>query len=311
MDGDLKAALDAHKGRETTEEADAETAEETTETEEEIEPGTTEEESDDAPGDASKEDVPEDDAPGDAEDAPKEPPASKAISEWAALELKNRRERQALEAERQQLAAERARAKEAADLIDLLKTNPREFLAKANMPIDDLTKSVLEDRKVDPNQKRIDALEAELRAMREDREKQAEQAEKARIEEARTTHLTRIRAWVEPMKDTYPNLLDVADGDPSVVADAIVQMQEAHYARTKEYLDPAKVADKLEATWKARIERAATRLRGLGQDAAPPEENSGAPTTIGRRHASRTTASKRDKEVTGRDRALARLRGLK
>lgn len=310
MDGDLKAALDAHKGREATEESDAETetAEETTETEEEIEPGTTEEESDDAPGDEPKEDAPEN-----AEDAPKEPPASKAISEWAALELKNRRERQALEAERQQLAAERARAKEAADLIDLLKTNPREFLAKANMPIDDLTKSVLEDRKVDPNQKRIDALEAELRAMREEKEKQAAQAEKARIEEARTTHLTRIRAWVEPMKDTYPNLLDVADGDPSVVADAIVQMQEAHYARTKEYLDPAKVADKLEATWKARIERAATRLRGPGQDAAPPEENSGAPTTIGRRHASRTTAaaSKRDKEVTGRDRALARLRGLK
>jgi len=252
---------------------------------------------------------------------PATPPVrdSKAISEWAELELRNRREQQRLERERGELATVRAEAEKAAGLLRLAREDPRAFLQESGLDIDELTKGVLEGRKADPHAGKIEKLEAELAAIRAEKQKETASQEQARIDRAMAVERDDLAKWIEPQAGEYPHLMAVADGKAEVVADAIQQIRLQHYNSTKkktgtgEVLDEKTVARQLEETWKARFQRAAPKLPGTVQpsDAAQTPQP-GAPATISRKHASRTQAKSNGKpEVSGRDRALARLRAAK
>jgi hypothetical protein len=226
------------------------------------------------------------------------PRPSKAISEWAALELKNRREREALERERAEVKAATDRN---AELMRLAKEDPRRYLSESGLDLEALTKQIVEGKKVDPVQERLDALEKRLADEQAAKEAESKSAEQRRIDSAMEAELTSLRAWFEPQAEAYPYLVAVSDGDAAVVADAIQKIRIDTWRKSggKELLDEAVIAGRLEEQWKKRFER-------VQQAKAPPAAPAATPpTTIGRKHVSKASPPSK---LSGKDRALARLK---
>jgi hypothetical protein len=221
---------------------------------------------------------------------------SKEISEWAALELKNRRERESLEKERAEVKAALARHEE---MVRLAKEDPRRYLSESGLDLEALTKQIVEGKKVDPVQERLDALEKQLAEERAAKETATQEAERKRIETAMETELASLRAWFEPQAEAYPYLVAVSDGDAAVVADAIQKIRIDTWRKSggKELLDEAVIAGRLEESWRKRFERV--------QAKAPPAAAAPAPVTIGRKHTSKASPPSK---LSGKDRALARIK---
>jgi hypothetical protein len=239
---------------------------------------------------------------------PPEPPPSPVneISEWARLELKIRRERAELEAERNRLTKD---AERNARLISLAKDDPRLFLQESGLDIEALTRQIVEGKKIDPVESRIEKLERMILEEREAKKQQEEaaktQAETDRIRMAMESELASIRAWLEPQVNDYPYLYATADGDLNTIADAIQQIRMSTWKESggKTLLTEAQIAAKLEQTWKTRFERVAPKI-------TPPTSQE-APSTIGRKHSAATRPNKDSKKESGRDRAIARLKQIK
>jgi hypothetical protein len=231
-----------------------------------------------------------------AVEEPPPPRPSKSISEWAALELKNRREREALERER---AKVKAAAERTDRLARLAREDPRAYLSESGVDIEALTKQIVEGRKVDPVAERIEALEKRLAEEATARETATKEAEQRRAKAAMEAELDTLKAWIEPQQATYPHLVAVSDGDLGVIADAIQKIRMDHWRKTggKELLDESVIAGRLEETWRKRFERL--------QQTAPPVAAAPAPTTIGRKHVSKVAPPSK---LSGKDRALARLK---
>jgi len=180
--------------------------------------------------------------PGSAKDAkpgesvPKAEPEPKEdkTREFINLSRKERKlleERKALEAEKAQIAADRAKIAKIAAVIENAKSDPRAVLEAAGITYDELTKAMLSDGKPDNDlAKRLDAVEGRIKTEEEKKAEAEKKAEEEKREAEWNAGVQQIFVTTEKLiadkKEDYELLHAMGQDGTALVTDIILKYIE-------------------------------------------------------------------------------------